>query len=344
MWRTCLLFAMTSACDGSQPINPNDCRYFSDCAWFEPQGLSCGLAHEWDDHRGSSCKGIYDPALTFREGALPEVSDGRTADARCPPGFVADGILDEDIDERWWTCAAAGNASSSSADLGELPAGTVCGLSKPRTGEGVACEDARPQLGQCPEGYRFRWIVERGVLDEDEQCHSTGEPSFLFFENGIARLITFCEVLETDSTGARIGCVETGEKDCPAERSYSGYLCGLHVRDKSLSDEGLPPLLDLTSDDIRDAAAEADRRSALAYLEECAPHWDYLSDALMESVRQSAALNLSPRCKGVDVSAGDCPQGMVLTCTADVLGTNELDWVTHSSICWCGDPAERQGE
>ncbi|MFT5684290.1 MAG: hypothetical protein ACI8RZ_005231 [Myxococcota bacterium] len=309
-------------------IDPEDCDYFSPrvCQLYTPQGTTCGLAHRDLGHLGASCQSQYDPALTFREGAIAEVAEGHTTEGRCPQGFIDESVLDEDIDDHWWFCAGEDNAETSSADLGELPAGVVCGLSKPRTGEGATCMNIDPTTGQCPNGFRFRWIVERGVLGEDETCQSTGEGEG-FSGSGIVRVLTFCELTE------ETGCLEDG-RPCPPERDNAGLLCGLHIRTPT----GERPL-DLTVDDISFSEVSI---SALDYVESCAPYRPYFTETLLQAMRDSAMQNLQPTCKGADISSGHCPGDLDLICTGDSYGNADNAIQSTNTLCWCGELGDSQ--
>ncbi|MEL6343688.1 MAG: hypothetical protein AAFV53_11195 [Myxococcota bacterium] len=318
-------FVLASSIFACNPlIDLNDCGYFGedDCEWYTPAGTACGLAAEDDAHYGGSCALNYDPALTFTEGALPQVAIDRKISQRCPDQFSDDGLLDEDIDGYWWSCFAEGNAERSSAELREVPAQTVCGLSKPRTGQGARCEDRDPRIGDCPDGYDFRWVIERGSLEEDGQCQSTREGSGF---NPVARLITFCAV----QTAA--GCTD----NCPDNRKNDGWLCGLHVRDLT----GSFPLAleDLTVINQPDSGPE----TMLDYLRRCAPHQEYITSDLIDAVERNAAANARPMCRGEEIVGDTCPGELQLICTSDDQSPEDNNLI-FPTLCWCDNPDSAQ--
>ena len=150
------------ACHSGGPAP--DCVFLDGgCEAFQPAGLSCGLAHQLDSHRGTSCQMQYDPALQARE-STQDVGFGpgdveRLRDARCPPGTTAVSFVDPDakrslepssIEEPWWTCIGNGNATTSSASLRDVPAGAVCGLSMPYSNEINECEGRNPEPAPLP--------------------------------------------------------------------------------------------------------------------------------------------------------------------------------------------------
>ncbi len=197
-----MIAAWLTVLGGCQPVDPDDCRVVDaeDCEVYRPQGLVCGLVHAgFEDHPGSACTDL-DPAAT--SGFQQE------QEAPCPEGFSLSEVADEDAEDNLVFCQADGNANTSSADLAEVATDAVCGLnSTRRRGTHNLCEGMDPVLGECPEGFSWRFAIESyndsgSVLEEEE---------------GQAHLLVWCELEDG-------GC---DWEDCadPVDP-----LCGLHGR------------------------------------------------------------------------------------------------------------------
>lgn len=321
------LICLTGA---SCTLHPSDCLFFgAGCEPFRPQGLVCGLAHSGDDHIGGSCHLEYDPAMSVPTSGV--VSAGRT-DAPCPAGYESQHIADHSSAGHGWDyCIAAGNRPRSSAHLRDIPAGAACGLSHSRGQPRVACDGEYPADGTCPPGYRFRWLPDRHYDRVDAQCNPDPTQDWDLNFNQV-NVLPFCEVLppppgldEDDPSYRQYGCTAD---NCPAYAEVDGVLCGLHARgDFFLSaDDGSTLEMTPLTDIIRD------------WIAPCAPFQDDLARLLPDLLQ--AALD-PPMCMGQDISSGQCPAGMILTCTSDGL-TDDFESYLSGHICWCGVPGSAQ--
>ncbi len=323
-----------SACD---PIDSEDCRTFArpQCALYRPQGLACGLANQHGylqtrgQHVGGSCQFDWDPALELSTAALEPVS-ARAKEEPCPPGHRPVPLPDKSNDD--WddgimvTCLAEGNADRSSAELRDVPAGAVCGLGRTLERRLETCEGAsRPELGECPPGWTFRWVPDR-VAD------SVGDDCLTFENDGIVEIdesfgaipLTFCQL--DASAGFTSRQLDAG--DPRIRRAVAGTLCGLHWRTVGQT-------LTRPGDWDFDWVARFARTCIDEATEGPPPHLALIGDVLEQGYYEP------PQCLGRSVwdhPEKPCPDRLALTCAVNFI--SEL-YTPESWLCWC-DLVENQ--
>lgn len=292
------------------PLDPTDCRAFSDCSPSIPQGAACGFSHQGVDggqQTGSSCgdsDGWYDPATTALASGL---ASARDAPRPCPDGFSQHFTPEHEGGPMDWAhCAAHGTPQVPARPL-DLPQGAVCGLAA-EEGFGL-CEGYYPATDlACPEGWALRWVPDIFFdARADEACTSypAGESKGAPIKQ--IELVFFCQ--------NEAGC--TGE-DCLEGVHDVGFLCGLHA----------PPFW---------GKSAAEQWEVLTQL--CPEHPLMAHDAEIQAAAERPAT-----CLGVPVEQG-CPDGLVRSCTWDrTAGCPEYDDnVIPEALCWCAAPAAVQG-
>ncbi len=334
---------------GCEPIDLDDCLFFDSeaCEPYIPEGLTCGLAHRGADHYGGSCRLEYDPALRFTDSGV-RYAEGRRADRECPEGF--DGIFlgDQESGNAWTICKAQSNRERSSADLRDIPQGAVCGLSKLNPAEKYSCEGKLPANGECPEGYRLRWVRDEFTDCLDEECNRLNQGQFDHADDSTwcqdeggsyptsTMPLIFCEVMD--------GCTEG---NCPDYIDTTGLLCGLHAR--VFKPDFEPDVEDLTTDrvgssDIFDFISESIYDD---FFEQCTEHLDELDPVMVERLLDTGDAGLLPgeiTCMGKPITEG-CPEGLEVVCTAEfpwLEGNSYVDPPNFTGLCWCDVPESTQ--
>jgi len=310
------LCLMATAC---APLDPTDCRTFSDCTRFVPNGQLCGLAHQGDnsdEHTGSSCRTESSPWTDpARHAPATGTISARAAGEACPATTDAVTLGDHEATGlAFSTCALQGNANVVPRRAEDVPDGVVCGIGR-ALGTGQACEGVAPHIDlACPPGFSLRWVPDYFLDAVDQTCTSTTDGTWR--RNAWIDLVLFC---------AR----DAHATPTAPPPLTPGALCGLHARNHPVDVFGstLP-------DTPTDSLDLLDTLFGWCSDHPLIEHADLLTDIA----------STPATCLGQPVADG-CPEGLTMQCTWDQfsvspeLGPNILE----ESWCWCAVPEGSQG-
>lgn len=319
-----LLWFLLAGCDA---LDKEDCMFFGgNCQPWVPQGLLCGASHAGFDHMGTYCKEDYDPGL--HTPTLGVESAGRT-DANCPDGYYEIELPDHSSGQLGLhTCVAIGNTANSSGEVRDLPVGVICGLTAVVGSAQVTCEGYNAAKGECPPGFRWRWVPDRYIDYVDASCNPTSNDEDTGESENIgtpslsgANIWAFCEP-ELPASGQAGGCT-TG--DCPPhvqDSSYSlGLICGFHSRNSAGSYQDPQVMLDWLTGCMED------------------PTFNRYEGYIDIIELTQATVAQEPLCLGESVVDGTCPAGWTMMCAYDDWGEAEGQ-SGDPKWCWCTPDSE----